>query len=126
MKNVISWDWDWTLYNPHKKSIIQKTFDMFSEQRKRMDVVITTYRSKDDINEIFDYLGDDIEVFCCGDVDKALYLKYNMPYNVITHYDDDASVCLRLFRNTSIIPVWVRPNKFIEDLKRMNHISVNV
>lgn len=93
-KPVISWDFDGTLYNPYKGSLIKETYKIFKEQAdsRKYNMVVTTFRAKKWCKEIKKLLPEVDKIIATNSWRKAPFIQkelINKGYNVIKHYDDD-------------------------------------
>lgn len=100
--NVISWDYDDTLYDWKNKKIIEKTAKIFYEEAKSNKVVITTYRNKRCLRDIHKNFPN-VNVWATNGGDKTDML---IRRGVIRHYDDDILLCRELM-GTSCEPVYI-------------------
>lgn len=92
-KPVISWDFDGTLYNPYKCSLIKETYKIFKEQADsgKYNMVVTTFRSKKWCKEIKKLLPEVGRIIATGGWRKGPFIHSNLVskgYKILKHYDD--------------------------------------
>lgn len=104
---MISWDFDYTLYNPHKENLIGNTYKLFSNMKKTgAELCITTYRYEYELSIVREFFPD-IRIFATGRESKVFWLTHlNTP--VTKHFDDDFELCINLKKYTNIEPVWIK------------------
>lgn len=123
-KAYISFDFDWTLYNPETDSIIKETKDIMDKYIKSgYNICITTLRAENDIKRIKE-LFPEITTYPTGGFNKTVALKKYIPVPILKHYDDDLNTCISLKRWTRIVPVWVRNKKMLEEMNDIEHIDL--
>lgn len=90
-KEIISWDFDGTLYDQVSDNLYAQTKGLFDEQAAsgKYIMIICTYRSKADaaqIDNFFEYPN----VVATNGTDKVGTLMHKFPFlKIAAHYDDD-------------------------------------
>lgn len=109
-KSIISWDFDWTLYDPEKNCLIPQTYKIWKDiqEKGEYNQIITTYRSRRDLKDIERLLGRNTFIIATNGEDKVgTLLSYPIGQRVITHFDDDYSVCCDCLKYSKIKPVYI-------------------
>lgn len=124
-KPYISFDFDWTLYNPEKDTIIKEMKDIMDDYIKEgYGVCITTLRGENETGRIKE-LFPNIEIYPTNGFNKSIALKKYVPVPVLKHYDDDLNICISLKQWTKIKPVWVRAKRLIREIKKLETIDLS-
>lgn len=77
---MISWDFDYTLYNPHKENLIGNTYKLFSNMKKTgAELCITTYRYEYELSIVREFFPD-IRIFATGRESKV-FLAHSFKYS---------------------------------------------
>lgn len=109
-KKIVSWDFDWTLFDVEKKCLIPNTYKIFKDMKDKGEFmpIITTYRHKSEIGEIEKYLGKDIPIFATNRESKVEFLlSMPMSERIISHFDDDYATCQEFLKYSHIKPVYI-------------------
>lgn len=105
--SFISWDFDYTLYNPYTEGLIGNTYKIFRNMEKNnANLCITTYRYVNELEEVRKFFPD-IEIFATGRESKIVWLTH-LKNPVKKHFDDDFELCIDLKKYTNIEPVWIK------------------
>lgn len=121
---IISWDFDGTLYDAATNSLYAETKALFDKQNADSDniMIICTYRSKSDakqIDKFFEYPN----IVATNGQDKVATLMDKFPFfKIVAHYDDDVFT-VNDFDSTGIRAYFVYdPNdpKSEDDLAMLN------
>lgn len=120
-KQCISWDFDYTLYDPNRKKLIGNTFKLFTNMLKcNADVCITTYRTQEEAKEI-EKIIPEIQIIATSGESKVTWFRM-LDGKVKKHLDDDLMLCLQLLNlpHLKIEPVWIRHHWSKEYYKNVN------
>lgn len=123
-KPYISFDFDWTLYDPTKDGIIEEMKEIMEDYiEDGYGVCICTLRGENETARIRE-LFPDIEIYPTNGFNKAIALKKYIPVPIIKHYDDDLNICIALRTWTSIKPVWVRAKRLIKEMDKLETMDI--
>ena len=123
MNPYISFDFDWTLYDPEKDQPIYETSALVKKLvADKANVCITTLRGENEIGRIKE-LFQDIPIFATNGLNKVFCLRKYIPVPIAHHYDDDLGTCIALLE-TNIKPIWVRNEKLREGIKKLKIFEI--
>ena len=123
MNPYISFDFDWTLYDPEKDKLIYETAELVKKLiADKANVCITTLRGENETEKIKEFFPD-IQIFPTNGFNKVLCLRKYIPVPIAQHYDDDLGTCIALLQ-TRIKPIWVRNEKLREGIKKLKTFEI--
>lgn len=123
MNPYISFDFDWTLYDPETDKLIYETSELVKKLiADKANVCITTLRGENETDKIKEFFPD-IRIFPTNGFNKVLCLRKYIPVPIAQHYDDDLGTCIALLQ-TRIKPIWVRNEKLREGIKKLKTFDI--